>query len=90
MDDGHPNKLGVVYEVLERHRRAGGIDLSSNHNCCLYAGPPPFGRRAAPVNLIGAAEAKSPQGRPSVKAMSSHVLVRFHCRSECCLFMCMA
>ena len=35
MADGHPNRLGVAYEVLDRHWPGDGTGFSSNHNCCL-------------------------------------------------------
>jgi hypothetical protein len=35
MNAEHPRYLYVIYEVLDRHRRAGGTSFSSNHNFCL-------------------------------------------------------
>ena len=74
VDDGrHPCKHGAIHEVLDRYWSGGGTRFSFDHNCCLIAGPPLFGRWAAPVNLIGAAEPESLQRPLSVKGMSRHV-----------------
>jgi hypothetical protein len=64
--------------------------LGRNHFSCLIAFLASLidlrllGHRAAPVNLIGAAEPEFPQSPPSVKAMSSLVFGLSPRRVRCC------
>jgi hypothetical protein len=66
-----PCPTPVPDEKLDWRCGADDTERSSNHNCCLIGGPRPFGSRAAPVNLVGAAGAESLQRRPRTKDMPS-------------------